>query len=111
MQQLDSIFTYVKEKILRHIDGDRIMISARILHENVIYHGDPSFKDIHWQDWAYCNWGRYGICPVQILLILDLTNLKQENIEFNDMIVEAGCKCALVHMIEQPLHDDNGDLL
>ena len=87
------------------------MISTRILHENVIYHGDPSFKDSHWQDWAYCNWGSYGICPVQILLFLDLTNLKQENIELNGVILEAGCKCALVHMIEQPLHDDHGDSL
>jgi hypothetical protein len=87
------------------------MISTRILHKNVIHHGDPSFKDSHWQDWAYCNWGRYGIFPVEILLFLDLTNLKHENIEFNGVILEAGCKCASVHMIEQPLHDDNGYLL
>jgi hypothetical protein len=36
MQQLDSILTFEKEKILLHIDGDRIMISTRILHKNVI---------------------------------------------------------------------------
>jgi hypothetical protein len=63
------------------------------------------------QDWAYCNWGRDEICPVQILLFLDLTNIKHENIDINGVLVEAGCKCALVHMIERPLHDDNGDSL
>jgi hypothetical protein len=86
------------------------MISTRILHKNVIYHGDPSFEDSHWQDWAYCNWGRDGICPVQILLFLDLTDLKHENTDVNGVMLEAGCKCALVHMIEQSLHGDNGDL-
>jgi hypothetical protein len=111
MQQLDSILFFVKEKILPYIDGDQIMISTRILLENVLYHGDSSFKDSHWQDWAYCNWGRDGICPVQVLLFLDLTNLKHENIDVNGARLEAGCKCALVHMIEQSLHDDNGDSL
>jgi hypothetical protein len=52
MQQRDSIFTFVQEKILPHIDGDQIMISTRILHKNVTYHGDPSIKDSHWQYWA-----------------------------------------------------------
>jgi hypothetical protein len=55
MQQLDSIFTFVKEKILPHIDGDRIMISIRIQHKNVIYCRAPNYKCSHWQDWAYCN--------------------------------------------------------
>jgi hypothetical protein len=111
MQKLDSIFTFVKEKILPHIDGHWIMISTRIVHKNVIYPEDPSFKDSQWQDWAYCNWGRDWICPVQILLLLDLTNLKHENIDVSGVILETGCKYALVHMIEQSLHDDNGDLL
>jgi hypothetical protein len=111
MQQRDSIFTFVKEKILPHIDGDQIMISTRIQHKNVLYHGDPSFKDSHWQDWAYCDWGSDGICPVQILLFLDLTNLKDENIDINGVILESGCKYALIHMIKQPLHDDNGNSL
>jgi hypothetical protein len=44
-------------------------------------------------------------------LFLDLTNLKHENIDVNGVILEAGYKCALVHMIEQPLHDDNGNSL
>jgi hypothetical protein len=39
MQQLDSIFTFGREKILPHIDGDRIMISTRIHHKNALYHG------------------------------------------------------------------------
>jgi hypothetical protein len=37
MQQLDSIFTFVKEKILPHIDGDRIKIGTKICHKKVIY--------------------------------------------------------------------------
>jgi hypothetical protein len=79
MQQLNSIFTFVKEKILPHTDGNWIMISTRILHKNDIYHGDPSYKDSLWQDWAYCDWGEDGICLVQILLFLDLTCLKHGN--------------------------------
>jgi len=109
MQQLDSIFTFVKEKILPHIDGDQIKISTKIRHKNVIYRGDPSFKKSLWQDWAYCDWGEDGICPVQILLFLDLTCLKSENIAINGVILEAGCKYALIHMIKQPLHNDKGN--
>jgi hypothetical protein len=40
-----------------------------------------------------------------------LTCLKSENIVINGVILEAGCKRALVHMIERPLQDDNGDSL
>jgi hypothetical protein len=83
----------------------------QILHKNVIYCGDTYFKDSHWKDWAYCDSGRDGICPVQILLFLDLTNFKHENIDDNGVILEAGCNYALIHMIEQPLHDDNGNSL
>jgi hypothetical protein len=87
------------------------MISTRIQHKNVIYCEDPNFKGSHWQDWAYCDWGKDGICPVQILLFLDLTYLKHENIDVNGVIQEAGCKYALIHMIEQPLHDSSGNSL
>jgi hypothetical protein len=109
MQQLDSIFTFVKENILPHIDGNRIMIVTKICHKNVIYRGDPSFKKSLWQDWAYCDWGEDGIFPVQRLLFLDLTCLKTENIDINGVILEAGCKYALIHMIAQPLHDEKGN--
>jgi hypothetical protein len=78
MEQLDSIFTFVKEKILPHIDGDWIMITTRIQHKKGIYRGDPNYKGSHWQDWAYCDWGKDRICPVQIPLFLDLTYLKHE---------------------------------
>jgi hypothetical protein len=44
-------------------------------------------------------------------LFLDLTNLKHKNINVNGVILEAGCKYTLVHMIEKSLHDDNGDSL
>jgi hypothetical protein len=70
MQQRDSILTFVKEKILPHIDGNRIKISTKILHKNVIYRGDPSFKNSLWKDWAYCDWGEDGICQVQILMLM-----------------------------------------
>ena len=77
MQQLDSIFTFVKEKILPHIDGDQIKISTKICHKNLIYCGDPSFKNSFWQDWAYCDWGEDGICPIQIFVvsIFDLSQI------------------------------------
>jgi hypothetical protein len=48
---------------------------------------------------------------VQILLFLDLTYLKHENINVNGVVLEAGCKYALIHMTEQPLHDNSGNLI
>jgi hypothetical protein len=99
----------VKEKILPHIDGDRIQMSTKICHKNVIYRGDPMYKNSLWKVWAYCDWGEDGIFPVQIWLFLDLTCLKTENIDVNGVILEAGCKYAVIHMIVQPLHDQKGN--
>jgi hypothetical protein len=67
------------------------------------------YQNSLWQDWTYCDWGEDGICPVQFLLFLDLTCLKTENIDVNAVILEAGCKYALIHMIAQPLHEEKGN--
>jgi hypothetical protein len=53
--------------------------------------------------------GRMGFYPVQILLFLDLPCLKPENINVNGLILEAGCKYALINMIARPFHDEKGN--
>ena len=102
-----SVFDLLKTQILPNIEGKTIRFMTNLVHGDLLYRGDPKFKEGSWHDWAYCDWGnRHGICPIQIQIFVDLHNL-QNNITINDVHISTSSRYyAVVHMVENPLDSE-----
>jgi hypothetical protein len=110
-QQLqNNVHQLLKEKVIPYCtNGEIIMMTTLHLNGN-FYRADPSYKGKEWNDWAYCDWGtEYGLCPVQLQIFADLSNLSRE-LTINGVVVYPGQQCAIVHMIEDPIAINQGNI-
>lgn len=103
--QFQGILELLQKKVLHKVGRKTVDIYTGVYWKDVLYRGNPYYKGSSWQDWAYCDWGdEDGICPVQLLAFVDLTNLK-EDLYIEGIKIERGYFAAIVHMIAKPLDD------
>jgi hypothetical protein len=73
-----SIHALIREHILPNVHGNEVSLLTQCKRNGIIFRAHPCYKGkTAWQDWAYIDWEDAGLIPAQMLIFVDLTNLKQ----------------------------------
>ena len=99
----NSIYELLRDQVFPHVNGNCIHLLTECKREGVLFRAHPAYKDKEaWQDWAYINWEGTGDVPGQLMVYIDLKNMREPFVVENNTIDTPGIY-AIIHSVQEGL--------